>query len=143
MRSSGHLAGPGLTPIESAYSVLYGIGAAVSGVSGLPPARFALAGRAVVIAVLVMIGVLARRGYRPDPLAGAAIAALVAEQVIRALNRGQFGVEYGARSGYVCAGVIFVWLVISGIVGKRLLNHRAVPVIAVILIVPTTPPPSK
>jgi hypothetical protein len=69
-------------------------------------------------------------------LAIAAIAALAAEQILRALYRGQFGVEYGARSGYVYAGVIFVWLAIGGLVGNRLPNRRAVPVIAAVLVVP-------
>jgi hypothetical protein len=132
----GHLSGPGLNPIEGAYSVIFGMGAAVSGVTGLPPERFALVGVALAVGVLVGVGVLARGGYRPDPLAGAAIAALAAEQILRALNRGQFGVEYGARSGYVYAGVVFVWLVICGLVGNRLPKHRAVPLIAAILIVP-------
>lgn len=135
-RESGHLAGPGLSPLESAYSVLYGMGAAVSGIIGLPPARFALVGLALAAVALVVIAVLARRGYRPDPLAIAAIAALAAEQILRAVYRGQFGVEYGARSGYVYAGVIFVWLAIGGLVGDRLPNRRAVPIIAAVLIVP-------
>jgi hypothetical protein len=135
-RESGHLAGPGLSPLESAYSVLYGMGAAVSGIVGLPPARFALVGLALAAVALVVIAVLARRGYRPDPLATAAIAALAAEQILRAVYRGQYGAEYGARSGYVYAGVFFVWLAIGALVGNRLPNRRAVPVIAAVLIVP-------
>jgi hypothetical protein len=132
----GHLSGPGLGLIEGAYSVLYGMGAAVSGITGLPPERFALVGVGLAFVVLVGVALLARRGYRPDPIAGAAIAALAAEQVLRALNRGQFGVEYGARSGYVYMGAVFVWLAISGLIGNRLPKRRAVPVIAAILIVP-------
>jgi hypothetical protein len=136
-QESGRLAGPGLSPVESAYSVLYGMGGAVSGLVGLPPARFALVGLALAAAALVVIAVLARRGYRPDPLAIAAIAALAAEQILRAVYRGQYGAEYGAtRSAYVYAGVIFVWLALGGLIGNRLPNRRAVPVIAAVLIVP-------
>jgi len=136
-RESGHLAGPGLSPLEGAYSVVYGMGGAVSGIVGLPPARFALVGLALAAAALVVIAVLARRGYRPDPLAIAAIAALAAEQILRAVYRGQYGAEYGAtRSAYVYAGAIFVWLAIGGFIGKRLPNRSAVPVIAAVLIVP-------
>ena len=36
-RERGHLTGPGLGLLEGAYSVLYGIGAAVSGLIGLRP----------------------------------------------------------------------------------------------------------
>lgn len=135
-RENGHLAGPGLSPLESAYSVLYGMGAAVSGIVGLPPERFALVGLALAAAALVVTTILARRGYRPDPLVMAAIAALAAEQILRAAYRGQFGEDYGARSGYVYAGVIFVWLAIGGLIGNRLPNRRAVPVIAAVLLVP-------
>jgi len=135
-RESGHLAGPGLSPLEGAYSVVYGMGAAVSGVLGLPPTRFALVGLALAAAALVVIAVLARRGYRPDPLATAAIAALAAEQILRAVYRGQYGTGYGARSAYVYAGVVFVWLAIGALVGSRLPNRRAVPVIAAVLVVP-------
>jgi hypothetical protein len=135
-RENGHLTGPGLSPFESAYSVLFGMGGAVSGIIGLPPARFALVGLALAVAALAIIAFFVRRGYRPDPLVIAAVAALVAEQILRAAYRGQFGEDYGARSGYVYAGAIFVWLAIGGLVGNRLPNRRAVPVIAAILIVP-------
>ena len=84
-RESGHLTGPGLGLLDGAYSVLYGIGAAVSGLIGLPSARFALLGLALVVAALALVAALGRRGYRPDPLAAAAIAALVAEQVLRVI----------------------------------------------------------
>ncbi|HEY3383823.1 MAG TPA: hypothetical protein VGK32_18835 [Vicinamibacterales bacterium] len=135
-RESGQLAGPRLGALDAGYSVVYGIGAALSGVIGLPPARFAIVGIALATAVLIGGGILARRGYRPDPLAVAAIAALAAEQVLRAIHRGQFGVEYGARSGYVYAGSIFVWLAISGLIGGRLSNRRAASILIAILIVP-------
>lgn len=134
-RESRQLAGPGMGPVDSVYSVLHGMGAAVAGLTGLPPPRFALVGLALGVVVLVVVAVLVRRGYRPDPLAVAAIAALAAEQILRAILRGQFGPEYGARSGYVYAGVIFVWLAICGLARDRLPKRRAVPIVAAILLV--------
>ncbi len=133
-RESGHLTGPGLGLLDGAYSVLYGIGAAVSGLIGLPPAQFALIGLAVAVAALALVAALARRGYRPDPLAAAAIAALVAEQVLRVIYRGPYGADYGSRSAYVYAGVVFVWLAVTGLVGNRLPRHHAASVVVTILV---------
>jgi hypothetical protein len=123
-RESGHLPGPGLSPFESAYAVLYGMGAAVSGLIGLPPSRFALVGLALGLAGVAASTVVVWRGYRPDALALAAIAALVAEHVLQTVFRAEFGVEHGARSGYVYPGVIFLWLAFTGVVGNRLRTPR-------------------
>jgi hypothetical protein len=137
-RESGHVPGPGLGPLESVYAVLYGMGAAVSGLIGLPPTRFALVGLALGLAGVAAFVVVVWRGYRPDALALAAIASLVAEHVLQTVFRAQFGVEHGARSGYVYPGVIFLWLAFSGVVGHRLeaprWRRRAVPVAAAVLL---------
>ena len=139
-RESANLSGPGLGPLESVYAVLYGVGAAVSGLIGLPPTRFALVGLALGVAGVATIVVLVWRGYRPDALVLAAIAALVAEHVLRAVLRAAFGVEQGARSGYVYPGVVFLWLAISGVIGNRLeaprWRRRAVPIAAAVLLLP-------
>jgi hypothetical protein len=134
-RESEHVPGPGLSLLESAYSILLGIGAAVSGVIGLTPSRYAPVGLALAAVALLGGAVLAWRGYRPDPLTIAAIAALTAEQILRVALRGPYGVGYGARSGYVYAGVIFLLLAISGLVGNRLPSRRAVLIVVGVLIV--------
>src|SRR5688572_26773679 len=135
-RESGHLTGPGLSPLEIAYSVAHGMGATVAGVGGLMTIQYASAGVAIATVVLAGCALLALRGHRYDPLAVAAIAALVAEQVLRAVLRGQYGAEYGARSSYVYAGAFFVWICIGALVGKRLPNHRLVPLVLVLIIAP-------
>lgn len=138
-RESGHLAPSTLGLVDNLYAVLFGIGAAMSGLVGLPPARFALVGLAIIVALAVMVGVAVWRGYRPDPLAPAALAALVVEHSLQTYFRGTFGVEHGARSGYVYAAVIFLWLVLGGLVGRRLdrlQRAQAVRVAAVLLLVP-------
>lgn len=134
-RGSVHVPGPGLSLLQGAWSTLLGIGAAVSGVIGLDPSRYSPVGLALAAAALAGGAILAWRGYRPDPLAIAAIAALTAEQILRVALRGPYGVGYGARSGYVYAGVVFVLLAISSLVGNRLPSRRAVPVIVAVLIV--------
>lgn len=140
-RESGRVSGPGLGALESVYAVLYGIGAAVSGLVGLPPSRFALVGLALGLLAVAGFAVRVWRGYRPDALAFAAIAALLAEHVLQTILRAPFGVEHGARSGYVYPGVIFLWLASSGLAGDRLealRRHRprAVPLVAVVLLLP-------
>lgn len=123
--------GPDLAPLDRAYAVLYGMGAAVAGLVGLPPTDFALAGLALGLGTLTIVAVLVWRGYRPEPLALAALAALATEHVLWTLFRASFGAEYGARSGYVYLGVIFLWLAI-GVV--RLPARRWVPLTAGILV---------
>ena len=131
-QQSGHLTGQGLSVVEGIYSVLFGIGAAVVGVIGLPPAGFALVGLAVAAAVACCLVLAARRGYRPDPLAAAAVAALIAEQALRTVLRAPYGAEYGARSAYTYAAAVFVLLAVAGLVGRRLpTGRRAVLVAAV------------
>ena len=135
-RESEHMTGPGLSPLEIVYSVAHGMGATVAGVGGLMTIQYASAGVAIATVVLAGCAVLALRGYRPDPLAIAAIAALVAEQFLRAVFRGQYGADYGARSSYVYAGAFFIWICIGALVGKRMPNHRFVPLVLVLIIAP-------
>jgi hypothetical protein len=139
-RGSGFLAGPGLTPVESVYAVLYGMGAAAVGLLGLPPSRFALVGVGLGLATVAVLAVLVRRGYRPDALAIAALAALLAENVLQTIFRAAFGVEHGARPGYVYAGVVFVWVALAGLAGRRIeafrWRGRALPLAATFLILP-------
>ena len=117
------------------------MGAAVSGLVGLPPERFAFVGIVLGVGAAALVAWLVWRGYRPDPLAVAAIAALAAEHILQAAFRGPLGVEHGARSGYIYPGVTFLWLAIAGLVGGRLEDLRvrrpvAVPVAIAILLVP-------
>jgi len=139
-RESLRVPGPGLGPLESAYAVLYGMGGAVAGLIGLTPTRFALMGLALGLGVVAALVVMIWRGYRPGALALAAIAALVAQNVLQTILRAPYGVEHGARSGYVYADIIFLWLAFSGIVGDRLeaprWRRRAVPVAAAVMLVP-------
>ncbi|MEA2676524.1 MAG: hypothetical protein QOJ81_665 [Chloroflexota bacterium] len=123
-------------PIE----ILYGLGAAVSGVIGLPPARFAWLGLAVGVA-LVLIALW--RGLRPTPMAIAAVLALAAEYTFQAVFRGAFGLDHGARSAYLYPAAIFIWLAVAGIIGRRLDPRRwtggrrlAVPALIGMLVVP-------
>ncbi len=139
-RGGGISSGAGLTPIESVYAVLYGMGAAVVGLLGLPPTRFALVGVGVGLGALAGLAVALRRGYRPDPLAIAALAALLAEHVLQTIFRAAYGVEHGARPGYVYPGVVFLWLALAGLVGSRIerlrWRGRALPLAAAVLVLP-------
>jgi len=139
-RESLRVPGLGLGPLESAYAVLYGMGAAVAGLIGLTPTRFALVGLALGLAGVAALVVVIRRGYRPGALALAAVAALVAQNVLQTILRAPYGVEHGARSGYLYADIIFLWLAFSGVVGDRLeaprWRKRAVPVAATVVLVP-------
>jgi hypothetical protein len=120
--------------------LLYGLGAAVSGVIGLPPARFAWLGLVVGVA-LVATGLW--RGLRPTPLAIAALAALIVEYGLQAVFRGSFGLEHGARSAYLYPAAIFIWLAVAATLGRRLDprnwtagRRRFVPLTVGLLIVP-------
>ena len=123
-------------PIE----LLYGLGAGVSGVMGLPPARFAWLGL-VFGAGLVLIALW--RGLRPTPLAIGAALALVAEFGFQAVFRGAFGIEHGARSAYMYPAAVLIWLAVAGTLGDRLDprrwtngRRRFVPLLVGLLIVP-------
>jgi hypothetical protein len=140
-RESEPVPGAGLGPAETVYAVLYGMGAALSGLIGLPPERFAVVGIILGAGVATVLAALVWRGYRPDPLAVAAIAALAAEHILQSVLRGPLGVEHGARSGYIYPGVTFLWLAIAGLVGTRFEDMRArrpvaVPLAVAILLVP-------
>src|SRR5687768_12822216 len=63
-------------PVE----ILYGLGAAMAGVAGLPPMRFAWVGAAIVVAIgFAVMFLVVRHRFRPTPLAVAAVVALVTE----------------------------------------------------------------
>lgn len=104
-------------PVE----LLHGIGAAVAGVGGLPPMRFAWVGAAIALAIgLALVFLVARRGLRLTPLAVAAVVALVVEYGLHAVFRGAMGIEHGARSAYIYPAAVFIWLAVAGTVGRRL-----------------------
>jgi hypothetical protein len=129
-----------LVPIE----LLYGLGAAIVGVLGLPPMRFAWVGAGIGIAVVVGLAWIARiRGWRPAPLAVAAVFALVVEYTLQAVFRGAFGIDHGARSAYLYPAAIYIWLAVAGTIGHRLDPHLWtsrrrpwVPALVGLLIVP-------
>jgi hypothetical protein len=136
-QQSEHLAGAGLTPLEAVASVLLGMGAAMSGIMGLPPSHFASVGLAILGVALCAVGLFAIRGHRPDSLAIAALIALAATEVLRVIFRGQYGVEYGAnRSGYVYISAVLLWLVIGGLAKKPLPSTRTVRMATIVLLTP-------
>jgi len=114
------LPGTGFSLVRGTESLLYGLGAATCGVVGLPPDHYAWIGTLILAAAGACVAVAVIRGLRPAPLAAAAFAALVAEYGLQAFFRGSFGVEHAARSGYLYPAALFVWLTISGIVGRGL-----------------------
>jgi hypothetical protein len=120
-RVAGTAENLGQVPVE----VLYGIGAAVAGVTGLPPLRFAWVGLALAVVVGVALLLLAaRRGLRPTPLTVAALFALVVEYGLQAVFRGAMGLDHGARSAYLYPAAIFIWLAVAGTIGRRLDPRR-------------------
>lgn len=122
------LPGAALSVVEQVAAVAYGVGAAITGVAGLPPERFAIVGSVVALVFLGALGVAVWRGYRPDPFAIAAGAALLAEYLLQAALRGSFGIEHAARSGYIYPAAIFLWLGISGLIGDRFKDRSFWPV---------------
>lgn len=134
----------GMDFILATESLLYGLGSAVCGVAGLPPQRFGWVGTLLLAAAAVGVAVAVIRGLRPAPLATAAFLALIAEYGLQAFLRGSMGVEHAARSGYLYPAALFIWLTISGIVGRGLDRDRwlvrgrlaFVPAVACLLLVP-------
>ncbi|HUP83717.1 MAG TPA: hypothetical protein VM284_05975 [Candidatus Limnocylindria bacterium] len=108
-------------PVE----LLYGIGAAAAGVTGLPPMRFAWVGAAIVVAIgIALVFLVVRRRARPTPLAVAALFALATEYGLHAFFRGAMGLEHAARSAYLYPAAVFVWLAVAGTIGMRLDPRR-------------------
>jgi hypothetical protein len=145
----GEFNGPptaGIDLVLISESLLYGLGSAACGVAGLPPYRFGWVGTLLLAATAACVAVAVIRGLRPAPLAAAACLALGAEYGLQAFYRGSFGVEHAARSGYLYPAALFIWLAISGIVGRGLDRDRwlsrgrlaFVPAVAFLLIVPMT-----
>jgi len=134
----------GLDFILPAESLLYGLGSATCGILGLPPYRFGWVGLVLLAGAVVCVAIAVIRGLRPAPLATAAFLALIAEYGLQAFFRGSVGVEHAARSGYLYPAALFIWLAISGIVGRGLDRDRwlgrgrlaFVPTVACLLIVP-------
>jgi hypothetical protein len=106
--------------ILAAESLIYGLGAAACGVLGLPPTHFAWVGALLLAAAVMCVVVATIRGFRPAPLAAAAFLALVALYSLQAFYRGTLGVEHAARSGYLYPAAVFIWLAISGTLGRGL-----------------------
>jgi len=139
-----HLPTASFSLATATESLLYGLGAATCGVIGLPPYEYAWIGVSILSVALVCVAVAVIRGLRPAPLAAAAFAALVAEYGLQAFLRASFGVEHAARSAYLYPAALFVWLAISGIVGRGLDRDRwvgrgrlvVVPAAIFLLIVP-------
>jgi hypothetical protein len=101
--------------------LIYGIGAAVAGVIGLPPMRLAWLGAVIALAIGLMLEFLVLKGrLRPAPLAVAALAALAIEYGLHAVFRGAMGLEHAARSAYLYPAAIFIWLAVAGTLGRRL-----------------------
>lgn len=116
--SSGPTQAPSSDPLAWVSQFVYGLGATVSGVIGLPPYRFASIGAILGAGATVLLVV---KGYRPTALAGAALLGLLAMYVLQAVLRSGFGAEFGARSAYLYPGAIFLWLAVAdGLVGRRI-----------------------
>jgi hypothetical protein len=114
-RLGGSVAGQ-VTPgglVTMVETLLFGLGAAVSGVVGLPPERFALAGLAIL--VVAALAVIAMR-LRFSALGVAALLGFAAEYLLQAYFRADFGVQHAARSGYLYPAAIFLWLAVSDLV---------------------------
>jgi hypothetical protein len=111
-----------LAPFDTIVATAFGLGAGVSAVVGLPPARFAPLGAVIAAACMAIAAVACARGWRPDPLAVGAVAGLLAEYVGQSITRGYFGVEHGARSGYGYPAAILIWLVVAGAFAGRVTN---------------------
>jgi hypothetical protein len=110
--------------LDAIAGMLIGVGSPVVGILGLPPARFAVVGTAIAIAVVAIAVVATVRGWRPDPLALAGAAGVVVEFGLSAVLRGEFGIEHGIRSGYVYPGAIFAWLAIAGLIARPVRPSR-------------------
>ena len=109
---------PSSDPLAWVSQFVYGLGAAVSGVIGLPPARFAPIG-VIIGAVAAILLVMWR--YRPSPLAYAALLGLLALYGLQAVLRSGFGAEFAARSAYLYPGAVFLWLAVADtLVGRRI-----------------------
>jgi hypothetical protein len=112
------VAGGAITPsglVTMGATFLFGLGAAVSGVSGLPPERFAPAGL-VVLGVAGLAAIVFR--LRLSALGVAALLGLVAEYLLQAYFRSDFGIVHAARSGYLYPAAIFLWLTVADLVGR-------------------------
>ncbi len=109
---------PSSDPLAWVSQFVYGLGATVSGVIGLPPSRFAPVGAILGAGAAVLLAV---KRYRPSALAGAALLGFLALYFLQAVLRSRFGAEFGARSAYLYPGAILLWLAVAdGLVGRRI-----------------------
>jgi hypothetical protein len=108
---AGQVTASGL--VTMVETLLFGLGAAVSGVVGLPPERFAFGG--LVIIGVAALAVIPMR-LRLSALGVAALLGLAAEYFLQAYFRADFGVQHAARSGYLYPAAIFIWLAVSDLV---------------------------
>ncbi len=116
--SSGPTQAPSSDPLAWISQFFYGLGAAVSGVIGLPPERYAYVGVIVGAVAAIILGLWR---YRPSPLAYASLFGLLALYGLQAILRSGFGAEFAARSAYIYPGAIFLWLAVAdALVGRRI-----------------------
>ena len=97
-------------PLLPLWSFGYGLGAAVSGIVGLPPERFAPLG--LIVGVLAAVA-LFFVGSRPSTFGVAALLGLFAMYALQATFRAGLGIEHAARSGYLYPAAIFLWLALA------------------------------
>jgi hypothetical protein len=107
---SGPIPATSSDPLLPVWSFGYGLGAAVSGIIGLPPERFAPIG--LIIGVLAFVALLVV-GFRSSTFGVAALLGLFAMYALQGVFRSGLGVEHAARSGYLYPAAIFLWLAIA------------------------------
>jgi hypothetical protein len=106
---------PGVTdPTAPLASFLFGLGAGVSALVGLPPYLYAPIGLVIGLAVALRL-----RLSRVSSLGFAALMALVAMYALQAAFRSALGIESAARSGYLYPAAIFLWIAVADLIGQR------------------------
>jgi hypothetical protein len=103
-------------PFLPLWSFGYGLGAAVSGVIGLPPYIYAPVGVIIGLLAAVRLGLA---GYRLSAFGAAAMLGLFAQYALQAVFRSGLGVESAARSAYLYPAAIFLWLAITDALSSR------------------------
>jgi hypothetical protein len=129
------LAGPiaGVSnPTAPVQSFLFGLGAGVSGLVGLPPYLYAPVGLVIGIAVAVRL-----RLSRASSLGAAALLALIAMYGLQALFRSALGVESAARSAYLYPAAIFLWIAVADLIGQRRIGRLRPFTIGVVVLAVT------
>jgi len=104
---AGPIPGTSSDPLLPIWSFWLGLGAAVSGVIGLPPYIYAPLGLVIVLAAVARLGLA---GYRLSAFGVAAVLGLVAEYALQAIFRSGLGIDASARSAYLYPAAILLWL---------------------------------